>query len=281
MAEITSATDSAALRTEAKTTPSAWALLPRGIWIWLTIKLVSIGCFLAHRKLLGFLFFFGPDPWLLYQLLAPTSCGFGRTYSHFQTTAREVWLTIDDGPDPVTTPRLLDLLDRHQARATFFVIGAQVDANPALAAEILRRGHELGNHTQNHPPHRIWRSWPQATASEIDACQRAIVRASGRAPTRFRAPVGVKNVFLHGLLKRRGIDFVAWSARGFDCILKPDTAVNLILKGIRPGAIVLVHEGKGDVTRVALAERVLTEMQARGYRAVIPDAATLHARNSG
>jgi peptidoglycan/xylan/chitin deacetylase (PgdA/CDA1 family) len=279
MADPASTTDSADFRSEAKNSPSGWTLLPTGIWVWLALKTVSIACFLAHRKLLGVLFFFGPDPWLLYQILAPTSCGFGRTYSHFRTAAKEVWLTIDDGPDPITTPALLDLLNQHKARATFFVIGARVDANPELAAEIVRRGHELGNHTQNHPPHRIWRSWPRATASEIDECQRAIARASGHAPTRFRAPVGVKNVFLHSLLKRRGVDFIAWSARGFDCILKPDTAIKRILKSIRPGAVVLVHEGKGDLARVALIDRVLTELTAQGYRAIIPDAAALRSES--
>lgn len=280
MLEKTSATEPADLRNDAKLTPSAWALLPAGVWVWLAIKALGIACFLAHRKIAGLILFFGPDPWLLYQILAPASCGFGPTYSRFPTAAKEVWLTIDDGPDPFTTPALLDLLDRHQARATFFAIGAQVDAHPELAACIVQRGHEVGNHTQNHPPYEIWRSWPRATAREIDGCQRAIARACGHAPTRFRAPVGVKNLFLHGLLRRRGLDFIAWSSRGFDCILKPDTALKRILRDVRPGAIVLAHEGKGDLARVALIERLLQELTARGYRAVIPSRATLHGKAS-
>ncbi len=279
MFERSSTTDSTEFRSDASSVPSAWTLLPKGIWGWLLIKITGIALLLAHRKLGGFILYFGPDPWLLYQILAPSSSGFGPTFSRFRTSEKEVWLTIDDGPDPVTTPAILELLDRHQARATFFVIGAFVDAHPTLAAEILRRGHELANHTQNHPPHRIWRSWPQSTAREIDGCQRAITRASGHAPTRFRAPVGVKNIFLHGLLRRRDLDLVAWSARGYDCILKPDTAVKRILKDVRPGAIVLVHEGKQDLGRVAVLARVLTAITARGYRAILPSRAILRGEN--
>jgi len=253
-----------------RATPSAWTLLPTGIWIWLLIKTLSIPLFLRGHILSGLIVYFGPDPWLLYQILVPSGSGFGATYSRFRTVEKQVWLTIDDGPDPVTTPAILDLLDLHHAQATFFVIGAYVDAHPTLAAEIVRRGHELGNHTHNHVPYRLWRLWPRATAAEVDGCQEAIVRAVGFAPVRFRAPVGVKNVFLHALLGRRAIDFIAWSARGFDCILKPDTAVKRIAKDIRPGAIILVHEGKNDLGRVAVIGRVLEQLSAEGYRAIVP-----------
>lgn len=275
MPQKTSEADPSLFSAAASDVPSAWSLLSPGVWVWLVIKTLSVPFFLTHHRGAGLFLYFGPDPWFLYQMLAPTSSGFGRTFSSFSTAAKEVWLTIDDGPDPLTTPAILDLLDRHEARATFFAIGAQVDAYPELAREIVRRGHELGNHTQNHLPHRIWRSWPTATAEEIDQCQTAISRATGRAPTRFRAPVGLKNIFLHSLLRHRSIDFVAWSVRGFDCILKPDTAVKLIVDALRPGAIVLTHEGNGDSTRVEVLSRVLTQLTANGYRAIVPSSEAL------
>src|SRR5690606_7457875 len=92
----------------------------------------------------------------------------------FPTDRRQVWLTIDDGPDPLTTPRVLDLLDAHRARATFFVIGQKAARHPSLIAEITRRGHTLGNHTHNHPLASYWIAGATRTGREIDACNAAL-----------------------------------------------------------------------------------------------------------
>ncbi len=111
---------------------------------------------------------------------------------------------------------------------------------------------------------------PRQLSEELDGGQLAIQKATGQLPARFRAPVGVKNIFLHGQLQARGLDLIAWSSRGYDCISKPDTAVERIVRSIQPGAIILVHEGNGDSTRVALIERILVHLREQGYRAIIP-----------
>ncbi len=107
----------------------------------------------------------------------------------------EVALTFDDGPDPDVTPRVLDLLDRHDARATFFCIGERVRAHREIAAEIARRGHRVENHTETHP--HLFACYPApALRREISQAQESIVRASGQAPRLFRAPAGLRNPLL-------------------------------------------------------------------------------------
>ena len=91
---------------------------------------------------------------------------------------RQLALTFDDGPNPRITPQLLDLLDQHEAKATFFVIGRFVSRCPALTREIVERGHQIGNHTETHP-NLFWLG-PQSVRQEMRRCQEAILAATGR-----------------------------------------------------------------------------------------------------
>lgn len=192
--------------------------------------------------------------------------------------AREVWLTLDDGPDPDDTPRLLDLLDQHHARATFFLIGERAARHPALVAEIARRGHEVAHHTHTHPCAAFWCATPARIHRELDAALAAFAAAGTPPPRRFRAPVGIKNLFLAPALATRGLDCIGWSIRGADTFAKtPDTVAARVARRLRPGAIILLHEGPPvrPEVRVAAIASVLDLLHARGYRAVIPPAAAL------
>jgi peptidoglycan/xylan/chitin deacetylase (PgdA/CDA1 family) len=246
-----------------------------GIQLWLAVKLTGVVLFLLQLRGPGLLLYLLPDPWFFWQFIKPAASGFGPVVTGFRTEHREFWLTIDDGPDPVTTPLVLDVLDRHQARATFFVIGDQVVRFPELTAEIVRRGHAVANHTATHPASSLWRAGPRRTAREIEQCGRAILSARVPAAPYFRAPAGIKNPFLHRELSRRGLRLVAWSARGFDCTADPDTAERRILRQVRPGAIVLLHEGREDRSRVELIDRVLGRLGDQGYRAILPEPESL------
>src|SRR3954447_27032234 len=125
---------------------------------------------------------------LLYATLRANCQWWGPVMRSFQTSEPEVWLTIDDGPSPVHTLPILDLLDRFGARATFFVIGAHAEKNPRLITEILSRGHGLANHTFTHPSGTFWAAAPARVAAEIDLCAE-ILRAGPDRPARlFRAP---------------------------------------------------------------------------------------------
>src|SRR5438270_3991001 len=107
---------------------------------------------------------------LLYATLVPNCQWLGPVFRSFETTEPEIWLTIDDGPSVAHTPALLDLLDRFQARATFFLIGKNAEQYPHLVTEILTRGHEIANHTYTHPSGSFWIAGPGRTATEIDLC---------------------------------------------------------------------------------------------------------------
>jgi peptidoglycan/xylan/chitin deacetylase (PgdA/CDA1 family) len=152
-------------------------------------------------------------------------------------------LTIDDGPDPEDTPAILDLLDAHAVKAVFFVIGEKVAAHPDLAREIVRRGHELGNHTMTHPAGTFWCAGSLRTRREIAGCSRVIAEVTGQAPRWFRAPVGHRNWFTHPVCHELGMEVVAWKRRAFDTV-RADVPgiVRCLTKGAKEGDILLLHE---------------------------------------
>ena len=181
-----------------------------------------------------------------------------------------VWLTIDDGPSDDTL-RILDLLDQHDARATFFMVGARAAAQPGLVREVLRRGHELGNHSQSHPQAWFWALGPRALAREIGDCQRTLARIAGRPPRWYRSVVGHTNPFVAAVLRRHGLTRVGWSARGYDGVARDPAAVLArIAPDLRSGAIVLLHEGGSPGQAVAMLDGVLQLLHQRGLRADIP-----------
>ncbi len=212
---------------------------------------------------------------IFYPALRANCRWFGPVVTRFRTEKKAVWLTVDDGPHPEDTPQLLKLLKKHNARATFFVIGQRVEKHHEVARAILRDGHTLANHTQTHPALHFWSYLKTGLSREIDQCNREIHAATGEAPRWFRAPAGMANMFLHFLLRDRGIQLIGWSARGFDGLLH-DTQVmaDRICDSIQPGAIILLHEGRRDwqgrPINLLLAEIVLTRLSAKGYDFIVP-----------
>ncbi len=159
-----------------------------------------------------------------------------------------VAITIDDGPDPVVTPRVLDVLDQHQVRATFFCIGELVERHSELAREIVSRGHTIENHSQHHL-HWFSVLGPRGMAAEIERAQEAIERVTGRRPQFFRAPAGLRNPFLEPVLARLGLRLASWTRRGFDTV-NPDSGVVFarLARGLRGGDILLLHDGHAAST---------------------------------
>lgn len=145
------------------------------------------------------------------QLFGPTVC---RTNS-----ARKLAITFDDGPNPAITPKLLDLLERHEARATFFLIGRFVRECPGLAKEISARGHVIGNHTDTHP-NLFWLTPAQINA-ELQQCHAAIADALGAAPRWFRPPFGMRNPWVVSKAGELGCQTVMWTLIPGDWREKP------------------------------------------------------------
>jgi peptidoglycan/xylan/chitin deacetylase (PgdA/CDA1 family) len=177
---------------------------------------------------------------ICWAILCPSSQVLGSMRT--RTGDGRILITIDDGPDPRDTPVLLDLLDAFQAKAVFFVIGEKVRAHPELAREIVRRGHELGNHTLSHPAATFWCAGPKCTRREIEGGSRAIEEATGVKPRWFRAPVGHRNLFTHPIAGELGMEVVAWRRRGFDAVERDVEKVLRRILPVTPGDIVLVHE---------------------------------------
>lgn len=196
---------------------------------------------------------------------------FGPVVTHFTTPRREVWLTIDDGPDPEDTPRLLDLLDAASARATFFVIGDKARRYPALIDEILRRGHTLGNHTQTHPVARFWASGPWSARREFEQGQLDIRHATELV----RAPAGMANAFVHRAARQMGLVVVGWSIRGYDTRATSGAVIaERIDAQLAPGTIVVLHEGHRDPSgqshHAAIIGAVLEKFRQGGWSTVFP-----------
>lgn len=240
--------------------------------VFLSFKACAAALALAHHPVAAAVMFFAPDPWIFVQFILPGQQAFGPAATSFTTPRREVWLTIDDGPDPASTPAVLKLLRDHGARATFFVVGSQVGRYPELARQIVAEGHTLGNHTQTHPSNDFWCAVPSRIASEIDGCVAALLLANAPFERYFRPPVGIRNPFLDPQLSSRGMDLVLWNARGLDGAGRdPDAALARIARRIRPGAIVVSHEaGPRAIGRVVFVERLLEHLADEGYACVIP-----------
>lgn len=242
-----------------------------------SFKACAVALALEHHPEAALFVFFAPDPWVFLQFILPSQQAFGPALTSFVTARNEVWLTIDDGPDPASTPRLLELLKAHKAKATFFVVGDQVARHPDLARRIAAEGHTIGNHTQTHPSANFWCASPARTASEIDLCVAALLLANAPFERYFRPPVGVRSFLLDPQLSARGMDLVLWSARGREGAGgNADAALARIARGIRPGAILLAHEaGPRAAERLSFVERLLDHLSAGGYRCVIPTRASL------
>lgn len=247
---------------------------------WMLISFVlgkacGLGLWLAGAPLsLALTVFFGSGLWLLGTILIPSAQGLGRVYTRFEPAGREVWLTLDDGPDPDDTPRALTALARHDARATFFLVGKNAAQHPGLVAAIAGAGHEIANHTHTHPVASFWCAGRRRVAREIDSAS-AVLARNGRGPARFRPPVGIKPPALHPELALRSLTCVGWSLRSWDSVRRnPDAMVAALMRKVTPGSIILLHEGPRlhpDLRREGLA-RLLAALSAAGYRCVVPPA---------
>ncbi len=192
----------------------------------------------------------------------------GRSVHRGPGQRRRIALTFDDGPHRVHTPALLDALAALAAPATFFVVGAAVDANPALCRRMVAAGHELGNHTYTHR-YLPLRSQARLTR-ELAFTDRAIEDATGVSTSLVRPPWGGRSPWTLRALAAQGKRAVLWDVNPFDWRgASADELTARVARRVRPGSIVLMHEARdrGDVT-VAAVRQLVPRLRADGYELV-------------
>ncbi|MDX8030086.1 polysaccharide deacetylase family protein [Lentzea sp. BCCO 10_0856] len=193
---------------------------------------------------------------------------FGELVDRVETTDKVVALTFDDGPDPAGAQQVLDALDEEQIKATFFLMGRDLQSHPDLGRKIAEAGHEIGNHTYNHE--RMVGVLPSTVAREIEDTDAQIRRTGYQGDIHFRPPNGKKLFALPHYLQEHNRKTIMWD-------VEPDSAGTPTAQQIeqetlsrtKPGSIILLHPmyGGRDQTRQAL-KPIIRELKERGYRFV-------------
>jgi peptidoglycan/xylan/chitin deacetylase (PgdA/CDA1 family) len=175
----------------------------------------------------------------------PRSSLLGRNLSRLPDACvgdRYVALTFDDGPDPVITPRVLEVLDRYGATASFFCVAQRAARHPDLVREIVRRGHSVENHSDHHPA-AFATYGPRALYREVANAQRTLTSIAGCQPRFFRAPIGLRNPFLDPVLAWTNLCYVSWTRRGFDRVSRcPEKVLARLTRRISRGDILVLHD---------------------------------------
>ena len=178
---------------------------------------------------------------------------------------KRVALTFDDGPDPVATPVLLEVLRRHQVKAAFFPIGTKVRDDPEMIKQIDREGHILGNHSFKHA---WWTNFLISSAldREIEKAQEVIGDAVGKVPAYFRPPIGLTNPHLRRALKKQRLSVMGWDIRPFDTTASTEKVIDRVLKRIRNGSIIALHDtGRVPADLARLTDELITKIKERNY----------------
>lgn len=194
---------------------------------------------------------------------------FGDIVHRVETEERVVALTFDDGPSE-NTAAILDVLERLNVQATFFVTGRELAQNPQAGAMIVQAGHELGNHSYSHS-RMVFKS-PAFIRAEIEQTNKLIRQAGHRGPICFRPPFGKKLLLLPHYLNSQGITTVMWDVEPESCpevAASSETIREHVAEAVRPGSIILLHVMYDSREQSVLAlEGIVNDLRARGYRFV-------------
>jgi len=184
-----------------------------------------------------------------------------------------VVLTFDDGPDPRYTPRILEILNRYQVKASFFITGAKAKVYPDLIKQIVSAGHEIGNHGFRHKA--AWLLGPCATINEIAETNRVIEELTGKKPIYFRPTWGLDNLFSLWYYWSRGLKVVLWTYMSWDWTKRatPESITRRVLNKLRDGVILIFHDSDsvgaapgGPDRVIAALPQILEEITLRGLR---------------
>lgn len=192
---------------------------------------------------------------------------FVRAVNHVKTIEKVVALTFDDGPNPITTPKVLSILVETGASATFFVIGHRAIQHPEVVKAITKAGSEVANHGYSHS---VWFPFYTARhiAAEIEQTDLLIEAQTGTQPVFFRPPFGITNPRVARALKRYPKKVAGWSIRTLDtrADATPERILQRIKRGLKPGAVVLMHDDR--TLAIEALPKVIRHLQSEGYKIV-------------
>ena len=212
-----------------------------------------------------------------YGAARPSSQLFGRTLVSGDPASRSLALTFDDGPNDPHTLRLLEVLAKHEVKATFFMIGRFVRERPQIARAVAQAGHVVGNHTYTHP--NLFFASGSRLARELDDCEKALTEVVGEHSKLFRPPFGLRRPGTLRAAARRGLTTVMWSVTAFDWQLPTAEAIERrVAPQVRGGGVILLHDGghrqmgTDRAPTVEATDRMIARYKGEGYSFVtIPE----------
>jgi peptidoglycan-N-acetylglucosamine deacetylase len=205
-----------------------------------------------------------------YQSMAPTGQWYGRTFTSLARGTKQLALTYDDGPNDPHTLRLLEVLAKHNVRATFFLIGRYVQQRPEIVREVVKAGHVIGNHTFTHPLLTFKSS--AEVRKELTDCRAAIQDAVGEHSDLFRPPFGGRRPAVLRIARELGLEPIMWNVTGYDWSAPPAVVIEKkVSSRMRGGDVILLHDGGhkqmgADRSQTVLAtDHLITRYKSEGY----------------
>jgi peptidoglycan/xylan/chitin deacetylase (PgdA/CDA1 family) len=215
----------------------------------------------------------GIATWLGFESMWPTLSLYGRAFTGLAPGTRQLALTYDDGPNDPDTFRLLDVLAKHDVKATFFVLGKFVEQRPHVVHALAEAGHVIGNHSWNHP--RLIFASNAETRRQIERTQNAVLDACGVIPTLCRPPYGGRRPGTFHAIRQLGLEPVMWNVTCHDWrTTSGEQVFDCAKRQIRGGDVILLHDG--DQARMGAdrrhsidaTDRLITHYKAEGYEFV-------------
>lgn len=240
-------------------------IIVRNVFIFLMVCLLIADYFLEVHWGLYLLLL---APFLIFTVIASAVMKlniFIPAYTEPDGVGKRIAITFDDGPVP-NTNAVLDVLDRYQARATFFCIGKNIEAHPDILKRIKAGGHEIGNHSYSHSYFFSFFS-KKKIIEEIEHANKLLKNITGLDCDLFRPPYGVMNPPIAKAVSQKCMKVIGWNLRSFDTSTKDhNKVIRRIKRGIKPGAVILLHDDRQNTP--AILEAVLNYARQENYECV-------------